>query len=69
MRAAVLTKVHASDFNIQQETLRMPRPRNNEVLVKVRASGVCHTDLHVMKDEVKFPIPAVMGVCIALLLF
>ena len=36
-------------------------PGNGECLIKVRAVGVCHTDLHVMKDEVKFPIPAVMG--------
>jgi S-(hydroxymethyl)glutathione dehydrogenase/alcohol dehydrogenase len=29
--------------------------------VKVSACGVCHTDLHVMKAEVAFPTPAVMG--------
>jgi S-(hydroxymethyl)glutathione dehydrogenase/alcohol dehydrogenase len=31
------------------------------VLIKVHACGVCHTDLHVMKAEVAFPTPAVMG--------
>jgi S-(hydroxymethyl)glutathione dehydrogenase/alcohol dehydrogenase len=31
------------------------------VLVRVCACGVCHTDLHVMKAEVAFPMPAVMG--------
>ena len=39
----------------------MPEPRANEVLVKVHSCGVCHTDLHVMKAEVAFPTPAVMG--------
>ena len=29
--------------------------------MRVRACGVCHTDLHVMKAEVAFPMPAVMG--------
>ena len=29
--------------------------------MKVSACGVCHTDLHVMKAEVAFPTPAVMG--------
>ncbi len=29
--------------------------------VKVAACGVCHTDLHVLKSEVKFPVPAVLG--------
>lgn len=39
----------------------MPEPGAGEVLVKVSACGVCHTDLHVMKAEVAFPTPAVMG--------
>ena len=39
----------------------MPEPRAGEVLVRVSACGVCHTDLHVMKAEVAFPAPAVMG--------
>jgi succinate semialdehyde reductase (NADPH) len=29
--------------------------------VKVAACGVCHTDLHVMKGEAVFPVPAVLG--------
>ncbi len=45
------------------EILEVPRPvpRAGEALVKVIACGVCHTDLHVMKGEVRFPRPAVMG--------
>lgn len=39
----------------------IPQPRVGEVLVKVIACGVCHTDLHVIKGEVSFPRPAVMG--------
>jgi S-(hydroxymethyl)glutathione dehydrogenase/alcohol dehydrogenase len=39
----------------------MPEPGAGEILVKVSACGVCHTDLHVMKAEVAFPTPAVMG--------
>jgi succinate semialdehyde reductase (NADPH) len=31
------------------------------VLVKVAACGVCHTDLHVIKGEVAFPMPCVLG--------
>jgi S-(hydroxymethyl)glutathione dehydrogenase/alcohol dehydrogenase len=31
------------------------------VLVQVAACGVCHTDLHVMKGEVKFLLPCVLG--------
>jgi S-(hydroxymethyl)glutathione dehydrogenase/alcohol dehydrogenase len=31
------------------------------VLLEVAACGVCHTDLHVIKGEVAFPTPAVLG--------
>ena len=31
------------------------------MLVEVTACGVCHTDLHVIKDEVPSPTPAVLG--------
>ncbi|GAB3267292.1 MDR/zinc-dependent alcohol dehydrogenase-like family protein [Arthrobacter pigmenti] len=36
-------------------------PKEDEVLVKVAACGVCHTDLHVIKGEVAFPNPCVLG--------
>jgi S-(hydroxymethyl)glutathione dehydrogenase/alcohol dehydrogenase len=43
------------------ERIPVPEPRDGEVLVKVNACGVCHTDLHVIKAEVAFPTPAVLG--------
>ena len=58
MRAAVLSEVHAS---LQVEEIPTPAPKAGEVLVRVAACGVCHTDLHVIKGEVKFPTPAVLG--------
>jgi S-(hydroxymethyl)glutathione dehydrogenase/alcohol dehydrogenase len=39
----------------------VPVPRADEALVRVTACGVCHTDLHVIKGEVAFPRPAVLG--------
>ncbi len=58
MRAAVLP---AAGQPLQLERIRVPRPRRGEVLVRVAACGVCHTDLHVIKGEVAFPSPAVLG--------
>ncbi len=58
MKAAVLPAVGAA-FVI--EDIPAPKPREGEVLLRVRACGVCHTDLHVVKGEVKFPVPAVLG--------
>jgi succinate semialdehyde reductase (NADPH) len=43
------------------ERIPVPEPLDGEVLVKVNACGVCHTDLHVIKAEVAFPTPAVLG--------
>ena len=58
MTAAILDAAPGG-FHIEQ--IPIPEPRAGEVLVKVSACGVCHTDLHVMKAEVAFPMPAVMG--------
>jgi succinate semialdehyde reductase (NADPH) len=58
MRAAVLEAVNAG---LEIEELRDPEPRAGEVLVEIGACGVCHTDLHVMRGEVVFPTPAVLG--------
>lgn len=58
MLAAVLPK---SGSTLVIERLPVPRPRVGEVLVRVAACGVCHTDLHVIKGEVAFPTPAVLG--------
>jgi D-arabinose 1-dehydrogenase-like Zn-dependent alcohol dehydrogenase len=58
MLAAVLDTIGAT---MSIEELARPRPKAGEVLVAVAACGVCHTDLHVMKGEVAFPAPCVLG--------
>src|SRR4030095_9033902 len=58
MRAAILERAPGG---VHVEEIPMPEPGAGEILVKVSACGVCHTDLHVMKAEVAFPTPAVMG--------
>ena len=58
MRAAVLAAPHEP---LRIEQVPVPSPRAGEVLVKVAACGVCHTDLHVIKAEVAFPTPCVLG--------
>ena len=58
MRAAVLPEPGAPR---EIEEVRVPAPRRGEVLVEVTSCGVCHTDLHVIKGEVAFPTPAVLG--------
>lgn len=58
MRAAVL---RGAEPRLEVLRIATPRPRAGEALVKVTACGVCHTDLHVMRGEVAFPRPAVLG--------
>jgi S-(hydroxymethyl)glutathione dehydrogenase/alcohol dehydrogenase len=58
MRAAILEEAPG---RLHIEEVAMPEPLTGEVLVKNAACGVCHTDLHVMKAEVAFPTPCVLG--------
>ena len=58
MKAVILPAVATS---MVVEDIPTPTPRRGEVLLRVRACGVCHTDLHVVKGEVRFPLPAVLG--------
>ncbi|CAL5330334.1 unnamed protein product [Camellia sinensis] len=43
------------------EEFHMPRPKAGEVLIKTKACGVCHSDLHVIIGELPFASPCVMG--------
>ncbi len=58
MRAAVLV---APGEPLEVKRICTPRPRSGEVLVKVTACGLCHSDLHVMAGKIPFPTPAVLG--------
>jgi len=56
--AAVL---HRVGDPLRLETLEMARLRPLDVLVKVRASGLCHTDLEVIQGSLAYPFPIVLG--------
>ena len=60
MRAAVW-RGDPDPSTMRVEELKTPTPKANEVLIKVKACGVCHTDLHCIKGQVPFPKPAVFG--------
>jgi NDMA-dependent alcohol dehydrogenase len=57
-RAAVLTEVGQP---IQILSLDLEPPRSEEVLVKIQAAGVCHSDWHVATGSTKHPLPVVLG--------
>lgn len=58
MRAALYT---APNEPMRIEELADPHPRTGEVSIEVHSCGACHTDLHVLKGELPFPAPAVLG--------
>jgi len=60
MKAAVL---HEFGAPLQIEEVEVKRPGKNEILVKVVACGVCHTDLHAIEGDwpVKPKLPLIPG--------
>jgi len=43
------------------ETLQLAPPQTGEVLIKMAAAGVCHSDWHVVTGDTKTPMPVVLG--------
>jgi aryl-alcohol dehydrogenase len=46
---------------LQFETATLEAPRDNEVLVRMVATGVCHTDMVVRDQQFKTPLPMILG--------
>lgn len=44
-----------------EKSLTLDEPGPGEVLVKILATGICHTDLAIVNQRVPFPLPAVLG--------
>jgi D-arabinose 1-dehydrogenase-like Zn-dependent alcohol dehydrogenase len=38
-----------------------PEPGPNQVLIKIRASGICYTDVHQTRGEIPSPFPRTLG--------
>src|SRR5689334_17023643 len=43
------------------ETLQIDEPRADEILVRIVATGLCHSDLSVMEQLQPIPLPMVLG--------
>src|ERR1700694_5390250 len=57
-RAAVL---HAAQTPLSIETVTAAALRSTDVLVRIRAAGLCHTDLEVIDGSLRYPMPIVLG--------
>ncbi|REJ85398.1 MAG: alcohol dehydrogenase [Acidobacteria bacterium] len=58
MKAAVLREAPGS---LQIEDVSISKPGPREVLIRTRAAGLCHSDLHFMEGLYPHPLPAVLG--------
>ena len=58
MKAAVF---HGPHQPLTIEEVEIAKPIAREVLVRVVASGVCHSDLHFVDGFYPFPTPAILG--------
>lgn len=58
MRAAVMRAPHQP---LQVQEVEVAEPGPGEVLVRIAASGVCHSDFHVYVGEWDSPMPLVLG--------
>jgi threonine dehydrogenase-like Zn-dependent dehydrogenase len=57
-RAAVL---HAPQTPMSIETVSAAALKPTDVLVRIRAAGLCHTDLEVIEGSLRYPLPIVLG--------
>ena len=58
MKAAVLYELNQP---VVVEDIEMEGPKKGEVLVKVAATGVCHSCYHAVTGKISYPLPVVLG--------
>src|SRR5262249_37736491 len=58
MKAAVMRGIGEP---LRIEELRLDAPAPREVVVRTAATGVCHSDLHVIEGSLPSPLPTVLG--------
>lgn len=58
MKAAVM---RANNAPLEIEDINIDDPGPGEVLLKTKASGICHSDLHVIEGGLPMPPPCVLG--------
>ena len=58
VKAAVLYQI---DSDLEIVDLSISTNKDKEVLISVDSAGLCASDLHVMKGEIPYPTPIVLG--------
>ncbi len=59
MRAMILQQ---PGLGLSMSDVPMPKPKPEQVLIRIRACGVCRTDLHIVDGELTNPkLPLILG--------
>ncbi len=58
MKAAVLREFNQA---LSLENVSISKPKGREVLVRTAASGICHSDLHVIDGLLPMGVPTILG--------
>lgn len=58
IKAAVAREIHGA---LTVEDVELAEPREDEVLVRLVATGICHTDLAIVDQIMPLPLPFVLG--------
>jgi S-(hydroxymethyl)glutathione dehydrogenase/alcohol dehydrogenase len=53
--------LHAPQTPLSIETVSAAALKPTDVLVRIRAAGLCHTDLEVIEGSLRYPLPIVLG--------
>jgi S-(hydroxymethyl)glutathione dehydrogenase/alcohol dehydrogenase len=60
MKAAVLHEIGADKLDVRDDIASTP-VTDGKVKIKIKATGVCHSDLSAMNGTIPCPVPAVLG--------
>jgi aryl-alcohol dehydrogenase len=61
MNKTTAAVTHSCGADWVLSTVEVDEPRANEVLVRIVATGLCHTDVSVRDQQLPVPLPAVLG--------
>jgi S-(hydroxymethyl)glutathione dehydrogenase/alcohol dehydrogenase len=53
--------MRANNAPLEIEEIQIDKPRADEVLLRTAASGICHSDLHVIEGGLPMPPPCILG--------
>lgn len=53
--------VFTGAFELEKRQVEVPKPEPGNVLLKIEAAGVCHSDIHILHGSIPFPENHVLG--------